>query len=459
MSAEIALSTRSDMRNLRQRVFHAGRWSLAGHALRQVLRFGTSLLMTRLLVPEMFGVMAIAMMVMMGLALFSDLGLRQNVVQSPRGGDPSFLNTAWVAQIFRGFAIGALAVLAGVALALAAHMGMVPQDSAYAADVLPYVVAALGIGAIVSGFDSTKALEASRHLALGRLTQIDLVSQLAGITMMLSFAMIQRSVWVLVAGSIATSVVRMLLTHTWLPGVRNRFHWEGTAIREIIHFGKWIFLSSILSFLGSASDQLILGALVNAPTLGIYSIAILLLNAIEQIVMKLTGDVAFPALSEVARERPSDLRRTLYRFHFPMAAISYGFAGLLAFSAPAIVGLLYDSRYADAGWMLQILALALVAVPGRVHAMCLLALGQSRQHTHLMAIRLAAILVAVPAGFHLGGMQGAVWGIVATYYSSIPATLFFASRNGLLEWRKELLPVPFVAAGALVGAAITWVIT
>ena len=72
---------------LKQRIFAAGGWTVAGFGLSQALRFGTSLLMTRLLVPEMFGVMAIANMIMIGLAMFSDIGLRQNVVQSKRGAE------------------------------------------------------------------------------------------------------------------------------------------------------------------------------------------------------------------------------------------------------------------------------------------------------------------------------------------------------------------------------------
>src|SRR5258708_13138289 len=84
---------------LRQRVMKAGVWSIAGYGINLAIRFGTNLLMTRVLAPEMFGVMAVASMIMVGLSMFSDIGLRQNVIQSSRGNDPSFLNTAWSMQI------------------------------------------------------------------------------------------------------------------------------------------------------------------------------------------------------------------------------------------------------------------------------------------------------------------------------------------------------------------------
>ena len=68
--------------SLKQRVLNASAWSLAGYGISLAIRFGSNLVMTRLLVPEMFGVMAIATIVMVGLAMFSDLGLRQSIVQS-----------------------------------------------------------------------------------------------------------------------------------------------------------------------------------------------------------------------------------------------------------------------------------------------------------------------------------------------------------------------------------------
>src|SRR5947209_12532904 len=101
----------SDQLPLRRRVLNAGTWVFAGYVLSQVIRFGSNLLLTRLLVPEMFGVMAIAMVVIIGLAMFSDLGLGQSVVRSVRGSEPLFLNTAWVVQILRGMLLWLIALV------------------------------------------------------------------------------------------------------------------------------------------------------------------------------------------------------------------------------------------------------------------------------------------------------------------------------------------------------------
>src|SRR5262245_57988175 len=137
---------------LKHRVLAAGAWSLAGYAVSQVVRFGSNLAMTRLLVPEMFGVMAIASIVMVGLAMFSDLGLRQSIVQSRRGGDPAFLNTAWTLQILRGVLLWAIALTIAAALYVADRAGWVSAGSVYADPSLPGVIAALSFGAVIGGF-------------------------------------------------------------------------------------------------------------------------------------------------------------------------------------------------------------------------------------------------------------------------------------------------------------------
>src|SRR5947207_1772677 len=97
--------------SLKNRVLRAGVWTLASFGIRQAIRFGTNLVMTRLLVPEMFGVMAIATTVMIGLAMFSDVGLKQNVIHSRRGNEEAFLNTIWVIQIGRGLTLWVAAIV------------------------------------------------------------------------------------------------------------------------------------------------------------------------------------------------------------------------------------------------------------------------------------------------------------------------------------------------------------
>ena len=448
------LNASSNRMSLKRRVFDAGAWSLAGVAVSYAIRLGSSLVMTRLLVPQMFGVMAIAMLVMAALAMLSDVGLSQNIVQSKRGDDPAFLNTAWTIQILRGLLLWLLALCIALFVVAANHIGLVPKASVYADFGLPHVIAAVSISAAIGGFESTKLSEAARHLALGRVTRIRIAAQIVGLICMISWALIDRSIWALVAGSISATAATTLLSHLSLPGISNRWHWDRSAAHEIVHFGKWMFLSSILGFFANNADRILLGGLVDAPTLGIYSIAFTIVNSVVQILNTLFSLVSFPAFSEIARERSVELRRGLYRFHTVTASFAYFCSGLLIVSGNSLVTLLYDRRYAQAGWMLEILAVGLLTVPFYLGQFSLLARGLPRLFASVIGIRVGVAIVLIPLGFHLYGMPGALWGIVLGHLSSAPVTIYFQIKYHLFDLPKELLLLPMLLVGMILGSGL-----
>jgi O-antigen/teichoic acid export membrane protein len=253
---------------------------------------------------------------------------------------------------------------------------------------------------------------------------------------MIAWTFLDRSLWALVAGSICGATVRTTLSHLWLPGNPNHWQWDNKALQEIFHFGKWMFLSSILGFFVNSGDRLLLSSFVDKNTLGIYAIAFGIYSSLEQILTRLIGDISFPALSEVVRERPADLKSYYYKFNSLITSFACFCSGCLMISGQTLIGLLYDSRYGDAGWMLQILAAALITIPFRVAQLCLLALGLPKLYTHPITIRLSALLFLTPIGFYLFGVTGALAGIVAGYFSNVPIILFYNIKNDLFSPRS-----------------------
>jgi O-antigen/teichoic acid export membrane protein len=414
--------------------------------------------MTRLLAPEMFGLMAIATTVMIGLTMFSDVGLKQNVVQSRRGDDQVFLDTAWTIQIVRGFLIcgGALAVC--IAIAIAGHAGLFPATSVYSAPELPYVVGAISISAAISGFESTKLFQASRRILLREITWLEILAQAIGLTFMLAWVAVDRSIWALVAGSLASCIARTVLSHTILPGTPNHFHWDRSAVQEVLHFGKWILIASIVGFLVNCGDRLLLGALVDASVLGYYAIACLFVGAVEGILSKIMAEVAFPALSEVVRTRRSELKASYYKFLTIIGGSAYLMSGALMISGQSLISVLYDHRYQEAGWMLAALSISLLALPFRLITQSFLALGMPQLESRVVIIRLVVLFAATPLGFYLAGIQGALAGIVASYFSSVPVAVLYNVRHGLFDLRRELYLFAYLPAGMVLGKVVAVVL-
>lgn len=441
-------------RSLQKRVLHASAWTFSGHFVGQLIRFGSNLIMTRLLVPEMFGIMVLANVILIGLQLFSDLGLRQNIVQHRRGDTQEFLNTVWTVQIIRGVVIYMVALLGALSLVLLQQLRWLPISSVYAEPILPTVIAILSINAIISGFEPTKIALASRNIALGKLTQMDLASQTAGIVFMVAWALVDRSIWALVCGSFVTSTLRVVLGNLMLPGISNRTYWDKNIARDIFSFGKWIFLSSILGFLSANGDKIILGSLVDSRMLGLYSIAFFLASALRDVVSKIIANVAFPALSEIARERPQDLKQTYYRLRRPIDIATLLATGILFFAGHLIILVFYDSRYTAAGPMLEVLSIMLFEVRYTLAAQCFMALGKPKLLIPVISTQLTALYALMPLAFAWYGVDGAIWVAGGSVLVKLPVVFYLKFKLDLLDIKKELCALFWLFLGLGIGWAI-----
>jgi O-antigen/teichoic acid export membrane protein len=350
---------------------------------------------------------------------------------------------------------GAVIMLAALALSSALARGwldsVLSAHSVYADPRIPGLLAVVSLYGLVSGFESTKVYLARRRLALAQLTKIELLGQILSTLFIIGWALVAPSVWALAFGWVFGGAARTALTHAALPGPRNRFEWSPTAFRQIFHFGKWTILSSIFSFLLSSGDRLLLGAMLNATTMGFYSVAGLLLGALRAAVNAVVGYAVLPALSEVARARPSEIKATVYRIRRPLDLVCLLSAGALVFLGESIVHLLYDARYAPAGWMLGLLSITLVATRLEVFDQCLLALGRVGMLSSLNAIRLIALYSLVPLGYFMSAVEGAVAAVAVSSVLNSLIVLALQARLELFDFRQEAMAIPIFAGGLVAG--------
>jgi O-antigen/teichoic acid export membrane protein len=407
--------------------------------------------MTRLLVPEMYGVMSVAWVIMYGLQMFSDLGLRQSIVQHARGHESRFRGTAWAIQIIRGCLLWFIGLVVAAALHFGQSLQLMAPGTVYSNPLLPLVIAILPCAAFISGFESTKIALADRDLTLGRITRLEIFSQVVSVAFMIAWAWVDRSIWALVAGNVVSAIVRSVFSHLWLPGLPDKWAWDREVFQEIFRFGRWIFFSSILGFAVASGDRLLLGGLVSSTALGLYSIGFLIVDSINQVVSKLISSVSFPALSEIARGKPSELKRAYYQFRIPIDLFTLFAAGMMFTGGEALISLLYDNRYSAAGHIVQILSVSLILSRYGVAEMCCLALGKPGFLTGQIAARGIGLYALVPPAFHYFGFNGALWIIALNRVFSIVPVFYFKLRHGLLDMKKELIVLPSLLVGGVAG--------
>lgn len=427
---------------LRQRVLQSGSWTLAGYGLNQALRLGGNLILTRLLFPEAFGMMAIIQAVMFGVHMLTDVGVGPSIVQNHRGNDPAFLNTAWTVQIVRGFlAWGGLCALA------------LPMAKIYGEPLLASLLPVVGLSAIIYGFNSTKLHTAQRNLEAARVTQIEIGTYVLGLLCTVYLAWLQQSVWALVWGQLITVSLKMFASHVALHGIKNRFAWDRGALDHFRGFGRWILLSSALTFLSVEGARLLLGALLDMRQLALFTLASTMCLMFWQAMQQLAWRVFFPAYSEVYRENPKNFRAILFKSRLILVLPSWCLAVLFVFFGAQLMETLYDERYHGSGAMLEQLAAgSLVACVWGSYAGVLLALGKAATSTVLIAIHILCQIGAIYVGYHYWGGAGIVMGVAAANWIMYPVNAFVMSRNGLWQPKLDLI----VLAASVLIVVLAW---
>jgi O-antigen/teichoic acid export membrane protein len=413
--------------------------STAGQVGAQLLRLVSNLVLSRLLFPEAFGTMAIVFLFVAAVEQVSNLGIQASLVRHPRGEQPALRDTAWTVQIARGLVLW----MAGAALApLVAALYREPAFRA----LLP----AASFGAVLMGLTSTKLLLLTRRLELGRRVAIELAGQAVALLGMLSLAWGHRSVWVLVAGGLVNQAAVAVLSHVWIPGPRDRLAWDTEAARELLSFGKWVFASSGLSFLANQMDVALLGRLVPAGVLGVYSIGTILPNLLRDLLGRLGSSVLMPALSESDRESRAILRARYAAARRVMLPAGLLLALGVAVVAPAFFGKLYDPRYADAGWIAQLaLPRFWFAYLQLTSSLALLALGDARTWALSSAIGAAGVTAGCLLGFAWAGLPGLLAGSAVGMAASYLVPALQLLRLGIAT---PLLDLAYTALGAALAA-------
>jgi O-antigen/teichoic acid export membrane protein len=440
--APVGYATVPVEKSLRILALQGAAWTVAGHGLSQVLRLGSNLVLTRLLFPEAFGLMALVYAILQGLAMFSDVGITPAIVQSRRGEDPAFLRTAWTLQVGRGV------ILWLACCALARVMGMF-----YEQPMLAQLLPVAGLTALLSGFDSTSRPLASRRLAVWRLMVLDLAAQVVAIAATITWACYSRTVWALVAGALVGSAIRMLGSHVCLPGVRCRFAWRAADARSLLSFGRWVFVSTLLTFLTIQGDRLLFGKLLSLDQLGVYSIAAMIAALPREIVARLNEAIVFPACSALVRGE-DDLNKNFRRLRVPVLAATGAIGAGLAAAGPWLIALMYDGRYHAAGWMLQIVAGGIVLQTLEMaNGSALLAAGRAASVATGSAAKLVGMVVLIPVGWMTYGMAGVLVAVVAADAVKYAVSVALVRRIGVRTLGQDAGMLALTTIGALVGFA------
>ncbi len=418
--------------------------SVMGFGSSQIIRLGSNLILTRILFPEAFGLMALVQVVVAGLEMFSDLAIGPSVVRSARGDEPRFLNTAWTLQIMRG-----------LVLWLVACAGAGPIARFYEQPELALIIPVVALSTLIQGCQSTRMYLANRHLTLGRLTTMELASQISGTVFMILMALWLNSVWALVMGTLVGVSVRVVLSHTILPGPANKLAWDRSAFWEIFHFGKYIFLGTIAGFFVQQGDRMVLGKYVSLSDLAVYTIAFMLAAVPLTLSTQLLERILFPLYRSRPPAESEANRQSIGRARMLLTTGTLGMAAVLAAVGIFAVTFLYDPRYHAAGPILVLLSLAMI--PRLIimsYDKILLATGNSREFTIFTTGTAIARIVALLPLVSAFGLVGAALAPAVVDVLAYPFLVYFIRPHKGWYPRQDLV---FLGASLVIVFVAIWI--
>ncbi|WP_342071848.1 oligosaccharide flippase family protein [Yoonia algicola] len=416
-------------------------------------RIVSTIVLTRILAPEVFGVFAVVLMFIFILQQFSDIGVRSLILTKEDDLVDGFLRSCWTAQILRGGLIFLVCCLLALGLGVMQQAGYFPSSSSYADAALPYAVAAIGAASIITGFASPAKFVYEREMQFRQISLETLIITVFTILITISLAFWLRNIWALVLGNLASAVVTLVLSFVMFKGPKMHLNWSLPDFRLIIARGKWIISHSALGALVDVADRMILGFAMSASSFGFYYIARQIVDLVGLFLNSVHGQMGLQVFTALQKDGDAGrLRTRYYRYRLLFDALTMFAAGTFLTFAPTLVEIVYDDRYANVAGIIQILAIGLILIGPGLLREAYSAQRRFREMTMLSLIRAASIWIGLAiAIFGFGSVTAALFVVALHRIPETAVLLIKGRREDWVSWWFEVRLLPLIAVGAAFG--------
>jgi O-antigen/teichoic acid export membrane protein len=426
--------------DFRQVALSGARWTLAAKIGLQLFTWPVTIVVIRLLEPGDYGLLAMAMVIIGFVSLFSEMGLGIALVQADKLDDAA--------------ARAACAAILACNLLMAMALSALAPFAAlwYAEPDLVDVMRMLTLELLISALAAVPQAQLERQLRFRQLSVASISAGIAGASTTLVLALLGLGVWSLVFGNLTLALVRTTLVVffngrlVW-PSLRQGF----APVRGLARFGGHVLAARVLWYWYGQADQIILARLLHASILGYYNVAAQLAMLPANKAMEIINRVTFPILSRMHSTQGS-LRAMHARLLALLATYAFGVCWGLAAVAPELVSTLLGDKWLPATLPLTLLAaVAPLRMLSALNNTVTSASGTPQASTLELAVAGSLIPIAVLTGARLNGLYGAclAWPLTYPFVYLVSNALTCKAVGG--KKRHALLPLafPMIAATAM----------
>ncbi len=331
------------MKGTRSLLLTGALWIGSANIIANALGFISTIILARLLVPEDFGLVAVATALLTIIFAITEMPLSQALVQHDDPQDAHF-DTAWTMSFLR-------AVLLGILIAALSQ----PLSRLYGDARLENIFLVIAVSVVISGMASPKLVMFQRNLLFHQTFALQVTEKIVGFIVAISLAFAFRTYWALVLGSLASQLTGVVVSYLISP-YRPRF--SLSCYKELLSFSVWITLGNWVQTANWRADPLLLGYLLPVGLLGQYSMGNRVSALAVQGLTQPVQQTLFPALSRLKAD-PQRLKQGYLRAQGVLCLwalpLGFGFAAL----ATEIVELVLGAKWALAIPVIQIVAVTM----------------------------------------------------------------------------------------------------
>jgi PST family polysaccharide transporter len=359
-------------------------------------RLGTlaiGIALARILGPAEFGTFAVAMVALLAMLSFNELGVSLAIVRWP--GDPREIAPT----------VATISVLSSCLIYVGCLLGAPAFATAMGDPQAAGVVQLLALNVVINGLVATPAALLQRHFRQDRKMIADQVNNWLGAVVSIALAVVGWGAMSLAVGRIAGSLASGVLFVIFSPEPL-RFGFDPGAARRLLRFGLPLAGSSVIVFAVANVDQLVVGNVLGATALGFYVLAFNLSQWPVSVFSQPVRSVA-PAAFARLQDDPPTMRRAFLSTSRLLTGVTLPICLLMSGAAEPLIRFVYGPAWAPAAQALRWLAvLGGLRILFELIYDYFVVLARSRVVFTIQLVWLVALVPALIFGAHMAAIPG-----------------------------------------------------
>jgi len=357
-------------------------WVTAATTFARALNVVSSIILARLLGPEDYGLMAIALAIIAFSQGLTITGFDSALIQKQENIE-EYLNTSWTFELIRNLVLALIIFLTAPLLSFYFNE---PRAK--------LILEVMSITYVLQGLRNIGVVYFRKNLEFHKQFVLEMIPMIISISAVIPLAYVLKNVWALVFSTLISQAIALLLSYILHP-FRPRFEWDLKKVCTLFDFGKWILGASIIVMIREQGITMFIGKLLGAVALGFYNrstaFSLIIFQQINEIVWK----VGYPLYSQLQNE-PSRLKGVFLKTTNLLSFIVFPMAGGLFVLSEDFTRLLLTEKWMPIVPMMKIFCImalfSALATPANVMFQ---ALGKPGLVTKISCLNLIILLIAI----------------------------------------------------------------